>query len=235
MNYLIQQINSIFVFCLDLIFPKRCVECGGFGTFVCDKCLAKIKPIKTQVCPKCGKISDLGKWCSGCKGKSKLTGIIVGAAYRSGPTKEMIHYLKYNSVTELARPLANILIDQLIDENLAGNVIITSVPLHKKRYLERGYNQSELIARNVSKKIGFAYQTLLNRNKYTEPQVKLKGMERRSNLIDVFELKKDAGVKNRVILLVDDVSTTGTTLEECAKVLKASGAKKVYGLVVARG
>lgn len=226
---------TISNFFLDLIFPKRCVQCGEFGSFCCQKCLAKIKPIKTQVCPKCGKISDLGKWCSGCKGKSNLTGIIVAAAYRSGPTKEMIHYLKYNSVKELANPLADLLIDQLVEEELSNKVIVTSVPLHQKRYLERGYNQSEIIAKNVAEKLGFSYQDLLFRLRHTEPQVTLKGDERRSNLEGIFELKKDFKVAGKIIFLVDDVSTTGSTLEECAKVLRAAGARRIYGLVVARG
>jgi len=229
------QIKSLTEFCLDLIFPKTCVYCGGFGSFVCGKCLVKIKPIKTQVCPKCGKISDLGKWCPGCKGKSSLTGIIVGAAYRSGPTKEMIHYLKYNSVKELAGPLADLLIDQLIEEELSNKVIVTSVPLHKKRYLERGYNQSELIAKIVADKLGLNYQNLLVRKKYTEPQVKLKGDDRRSNLAGAFTALDSTNIKGKTIFLVDDVSTTGSTLEECAKVLRAAGARRIYGLVIARG
>lgn len=222
-------------FFLDLIFPKRCVNCGKFGSFVCTQCSEKIKPVKTQVCPKCGKISDLGKWCSGCKGKSNLTGIIVGSVYRVGPTKEMIHYLKYNNVKELAKPLADMLIDQLIDEDLPTNIIITSVPLHKKRYLERGYNQSEIIAKTVAKKLGLTYLNLLERIKYTESQVKLKGAQRRGNLDGAFLLKKGIEVGSKTVLLVDDVSTTGTTLEECAKVLRSGGARRVYGLVVARG
>ncbi|MFA5158314.1 MAG: ComF family protein [Patescibacteria group bacterium] len=229
------NVAAISNFCLDLIFPKTCVNCGKFGSFVCNDCLSKIKPIKTQVCPKCGKISDLGKWCSGCKGKSNLAGIIVGAAYRSGPTKEMIHYLKYNSVKELARPLADLLIDQLIEEELSNKVIVASVPLHKKRYLERGYNQSEIIAKIVVAKLGLNYQNLLVRKKYTESQVKLKGGARRSNLTGAFAVLDPVSIKGKTILLIDDVSTTGSTLEECARVLRAAGAMRIYGLVIARG
>lgn len=232
MNNALQKTCEFF---LELIFPKTCVNCGRFGSFVCIECLSKVKPVKTQVCPKCGKISDLGKWCLNCKGKSNLTGVIVSANYRCGPTKEMIHYLKYNSVKELVQPLADLLIDQLIDENLPAKVVVASVPLHKKRYLERGYNQSELIAKMVAQKLGLTYFDLLKRIKYTEPQVTLKGVERRSNLEGAFRLKKSLDVNKKTVLLVDDVSTTGTTLEECAKVLRSNGARRVYGLVVARG
>lgn len=232
---ILEFLRLVSNFFLDLIFPKKCVNCGEFGGFVCQKCLAKIKPIETQVCPKCGKISDKGKWCSGCKGKSNLTGIIVSAQYRIGPTKEMIHYLKYNGVTELAPGLADLLIDQLIGEDVPEDVIITSVPLHKKKYLERGFNQSEMIGGIVAKKLGLCYQNLLIRTKYTESQVKLKGDKRRENLVDAFASVPRISIDNKTIMIIDDVSTTGATLEECAKVLRQNGARRVWGLVVARG
>ncbi|MCX6810521.1 MAG: ComF family protein [Candidatus Berkelbacteria bacterium] len=231
-----QVIKSISEFCLDLIFPKKCVNCGEFGSFCCQKCLAKIKPIQTQVCPKCGKISDLGKWCAGCKRDSNLTGIIVGATYRVGPTKEMIHYLKYNSVKELSQPLADLLIDQLIEAEISDKTITTSVPLHKKKYLERGYNQSEIMAKIVAAKLGLNYQNLLIRKRYDKKsQVELKGDARRKNLVDAFALCPMIDISGQTIFIVDDVSTTGTTLEECAKVLRDGGARRIYGLVVARG
>lgn len=231
-----QKSSIVGNFFLDLIFPKKCVNCGEYGSFCCPKCLAKIKPIQTQVCPKCGKISERGQWCPECKGESELTGIIVGAVYRAGPTKEMIHYLKYNSVTELAPKLADLLIDQLIDEDLPKNIIITAVPLHRRKELERGFNQSEMVAKIVAKKLGISYQTLLSRKRYDKKsQVKLKGDARRKNLIDAFGFDKSIKIEGKSILLVDDVSTTGTTLEECAKNLRAGGARRIWGLVVARG
>lgn len=222
-------------FCLDLIFPKCCVQCGEFGSFCCAKCLAKIKPIQTQVCPKCGKISDRGKWCPNCKDKSNLTGIIVGADYRVGPTKEMIHYLKYNGVKENAAILANLLIDQLIDTDFRGQIVVTSVPLHSRRLNERGFNQAEILAKLAAKNIGYDYQNLLIRKKYSDSQVKSSGKKRRENLIGAFVPDKLASAKKKTVILVDDVSTTGATLEECAKVLRASGARQVWGLVMARG
>ena len=232
---IIHQLKSISEFCLDLLFPKRCVQCGEFGAFVCHKCLAKIKPIQTQVCPKCGKISDRGKWCSGCKGKSNLSGMIVAADYRTGPTKELIHHLKYNSILELSPVLADLLIDQLIDLDFRGEIIMTSVPLHRRRFNERGFNQAEILAKRTAKNIGYDYQNLLIRKKYSDSQVKSSGRKRRENLIGAFDLAKLASAKKKTVILIDDVSTTGTTLEECAKVLRASGARQVWGLVVARG
>jgi len=222
-------------FLLDLIFPKKCVNCGEFGIFCCQKCLAQIKPIQTQVCPKCGKISERGKWCSGCKGKSYLSGIIVAADYRTGPTKELIHHLKYNYILELAPISADLLIDQLIDSEFRGQVLITSVPLHRRRENARGFNQAEVLAKIVAGKIGYDYLPLLKRKFHKKTQVELSGKKRRENLAGIFSAIDDGIIKNKTIILVDDVSTTGTTLEECAKVLRASGARQVWGLVVARG
>lgn len=232
---MIQSIKLISNFFLDLIFPKKCVNCGEFGSFCCQKCLAKIKPIQTQVCPKCGKISDQGKWCPGCKGESNLSGIIVAADYQVGPTKELIHHLKYLGMLELAPVLADLLIDQLIDVDFRGQIIVTSVPLHRRRLKERGFNQAEILAKLTAKNIGYDYQNLLIRKKYSDSQVKSSGKKRRENLIDAFAPTKSALITDKTIILVDDVSTTGATLEECAKVLRENGARQVWGLVAARG
>jgi len=227
--------NFIINFFLDLIFPKKCVNCGRFGTFSCPDCLERIKPIITQVCPKCGKISEKGKWCFGCRGKSRLSGLIVAAYYRAGPTKEIIHHLKYNSILELSPILADLLIDQLIDIDFRGEVVITAVPLHRRRLNERGFNQAEVLAKIVAKKVGYEYKNLLRRKFHLHRQVELSGAKRRENLQNVFSIIKNPEIKNKTIILVDDVATTGTTLEECAKTLRIAGAKQVWGLVVARG
>lgn len=227
--------RNISNFLLDLIFPQKCVNCREFGSFCCQKCLEKIKPIQTQVCPKCGKISDRGQFCESCKNDSNLTGLIVGATYRIGPTKELIHHLKYNSILEFAPILADLLIDQLIDADFRGQVVITPVPLHRRRQNERGFNQAEIIAKLTAKKIGYDYQNLLIRKKYSDPQVQSTGKKRRENLLDAFAPAKSVSIKNKTIILVDDVSTTGATLEECAKVLRLAGARQVWGLVVAKG
>ncbi|MEI8060971.1 MAG: ComF family protein [Candidatus Berkelbacteria bacterium] len=229
------QIISVGYFFLDLIFPKKCVNCGEFGSFCCQKCLEKIKSIETQVCPKCGKISDRGKWCASCKGKSNLSGIIVGAQYRTGPTKELIHHLKYNFILDLSPILADLLIDQLIDIDLRGDIIVTSVPLHRRRQNERGFNQAEVLAKIVAKKVGYNYLPLLKRKIHKKTQVELSGVQRRENLAGIFDPADVKNIVGKTIILIDDVSTTGTTLEECAKVLRENGAKQVWGLVAARG
>jgi ComF family protein len=118
-------------------------------------------------------------------------------------------------------------------ENL--KLIISFVPLHFRRKAMRGYNQSEILARLIGQKTGLKVLDLLKKAKSTTRQAELSGTKRRKNLENAFRVKKGIDIKNKKIIIVDDVMTTGSTLEECARVLKTAGAKEVWGLVIARG
>lgn len=221
---------------LDIIFPKRCVECGREGSFVCYDCVAKIETIKTATCAACGKISKYGQFCPACKTKLGIdfSGLIVAADYDMGPTKEMIHHLKYSGFTELATLLSEIIYQSLRNNLPKGQLVIVPVPLHEKKEGMRGFNQSELVARELSKKLDIAGGCAISRIKETETQVSLNRKERQQNLIGAFVCEDREFVEGKSVLLIDDVATTLTTLNECAKELKKAGAKKVYGVVVAR-
>lgn len=253
-----KKIKDLF---LELIFPQFCVGCHQEGSFLCAKCAGEIVPVVSQVCPKCGKLSECGEYHLNCKDKIALKGIIASAYFEEGPIREMIHNLKYNGVTELKDKLAELMTDalkqssqfsvsnsqlvsssQLKNENLMRtenykieNLIITFTPLHWRRQATRGYNQSELLAREISRRLDIPVIDALKKDKQTNRQVELKGKARRENLVGVFRIKPKIDIKKKTIILVDDVYTTGSTLNECAKVLKTAGAKEVWGLVVARG
>ncbi len=231
----IYQISSGFL--LDIFFPKLCVNCGRHGDFVCLLCAKKIEPIKTSTCPECGKIEEMGKFCPKCKKKLKtnLSGIIIAANYEAGPTREMIHHLKYSGFLQIADMLGELIVQRLKIEKLPHRTLLVPVPLHQEKLAERGFNQAELMAQYISKKSGIPHKNYLKRDKKTESQVKLSGIERRTNLIGAFVCTNKRSIVGKDILLVDDVTTTYSTLNECAKELLASGAKKVYGLVVSRG
>lgn len=224
-------------FLLDIFFPKFCVGCGKYGNYVCENCVKEIEIVRTSTCPGCGKISSSGKFCPNCKKKLALvlSGIIVAANYEVGPTREMIHHLKYSGFTELADLLGELIVQRLAIENLSNDVILVPVPLHINKQTKRGFNQSELIAQYVSNRTKILYINALSRIKQTESQVGLSGDERRLNLERAFQCNKKSSITDKTIFLVDDVTTTYSTLNECAKELKSAGAKKVYGLVVARG
>lgn len=192
--------------------------------------------MKTSVCPECGKITQSCQYCPSCKSKLKtpLSGIFIASRYDAGPTKEIIHHLKYSGFTELAELLGEILCEKLVNNSIPRNCVVVPVPLHQKKEFERGFNQAELMARYVSKKLDIPGGIALMRLRNTRTQVGLNREERIKNCAEAFSCVDPELILGKNILLVDDVTTTGTTLSECAKVLRNAGAKRVYGLVVAR-
>jgi len=139
---------------LDLLFPKKCVECQKPGEFVCFDCISKISKIITPTCQKCGKITQSGQYCSSCRSCVELTGVIIACDYNEGPTKEMIHHLKYSGFVELSETLGELLVER-IRKSKKSKFVVVPVPMDKKKKAERGFNQSELIARYISKKLGY--------------------------------------------------------------------------------
>ena len=220
-------------FLVELIFPKICVGCGENGFWLCEKCSAKIKIIKTDLCIFCGKIRDKGKLCGRCRSRYVLTGVIVATKFQ-GVMKKAIHSLKYDGNQDLAVILSKILEKKLETTRISKDFIITSVPLHWRKGNFRGFNQSELLAKLLAKKTGRPYRRLLKRIKPTESQTALGGVSRRENLKGAFKPLVEK-IENKRIILVDDVCTTGSTLNECAIQLRKVGAREVWGLVLAHG
>jgi len=221
---------------LDLIFPKYCLGCGREGDWLCPTCLKKIVFVKSQTCPGCGRLSQDGKFCPRCLKPHGLRGIVVACYFEEGPIRELIHNFKYNHILELGNFLGKILAETLKENfNLKENILIVPVPLYWLRENQRGYNQAEILAREVSKILQLPFGKILLKKRGTKRQVDLKGRERRSNLKKVFQIKSKIDLTRKTVILVDDITTTGTTLQECAKILRQAGAKRVWGLVVARG
>jgi competence protein ComFC len=247
---------------LDFLFPKYCVNCGTEGESVCFLCSGKIIPVVSQICPVCEKLSPGGEYHKNCRKGKSLKGIVCATYFREGPIREMIHNLKYNGVEELVELLAKMMTDTLKDNfkflnsNFESNsndlilkhsvinnsfkiqnsdFIICFVPMHISRRAARGYNHAELLARQIGKNLNLKVEDLLIKKTKTRRQAELSGIARRANLSGAFILKSDTCIKNRKIIIVDDVTTTGSTLNECAKVLHLAGAKEVWGLVISRG
>lgn len=255
------KIHRIKKFILDLLFPSFCVGCGIEGSLLCLKCRKQIIQVQSPVCPRCQRLSENGRYCQICRKKMALSGIIVAVYYEEGPTKEMIHNFKYNHALGLKKVLANLLVEAyrrhceqpgVIASGSAAihrdrllwltprndNTLVTFTPLHHRRLAERGFNQAELLAQTVSKRLKIPCESLLIKTKSTKRQVGLTGDIRRKNLTGAFKVHKVCKVKilrGKKILIIDDITTTGTTLNECAKILRAAGAKEVWGLVVSRG
>lgn len=215
--FLKQNLIKVKDYFLDLIFPKFCVACLADGNFLCHACQKQITWVKTQVCASCNKLSLQGKYCRECRPKHTLKGIIVAAHYEKGPIREAIHNFKYNNILELGDFFVFQMAETL-KENLSPNknFIIAPVPMHWLGKSRRGYNQAEILAREIAKNLGLACNDILRKKKGTKRQVELESRERLKNLENIFAVKKDIDLQDKKIILVDDIATTGTTMNECA-------------------
>ncbi len=230
-------------FLLDLIFPITCLVCGQSEKYLCHECQKKIIINKNFSCPNCKKTNNLGNYCQACQTKYELDGLWISGDYHDKALTTLIKKFKYSFNKNLAPLLANIIISFLEKNNLEEkndllknleNLIIVPVPLHKNKQRWRGFNQSELLANLIAKKLDININTKnLIRHKDTKAQAKLNKKQRLNNVQNAFSWTgKNLNKKN--IILIDDVSSTGATLNNCAKVLKLNGAGNVWGLVLAK-
>jgi ComF family protein len=217
---------------LDLLFPPHCVNCGEIGNFFCADCSNKILKIKSQTCPFCKKLSKNGKTCPTCHRKYALDAVISFGYFKDPALKEIIHNYKYLKISALAEILSSFLVESITKEGVEFDAV-SFAPITKKRESWRGYNQAELLAEKVAKEFNKPLIKLI-KTKETKTQVGLTRKERIKNLESAFRLERPEEVAQKRVLLIDDVVTTGTTLNECALVLKKGGAKAVYGVVIAK-
>ena len=219
---------------LDFLFPRRCVGCSREGDLLCYSCRQQLPKIMPPLCPRCGRTQSSGILCPSCVAWRAEIDSIRSPFRFEGLIREAIHQLKYRNLRALAVPLAQLLHDYLVASPVHGEVLVP-VPLHPKRLRERGYNQSSLLTRELGKLINLpVVDDCLIRQKYAPPQARTSNVdERLSNVAGAFTCR-DQRLKGKQILLVDDVSTSGATLDACAGALKAAGAASVRGLVLAR-
>ncbi len=226
---------------LDLFFPPRCASCQGVGFWLCPRCRAEIALIRPPLCLLCGrpiaeKVPGAAlppELCSSCRSAPLQIDGIRSAAYFEGPLREAIHRFKYRELSALALPLGEVLSEGWRVNRPPGEVIVP-VPLHPKRLRERGYNQAALLAKELGKKIGLpVVGNLLVRVRETLPQTNLKGRERKENVRDAFRCHGHE-LKGKCVLLIDDVCTTGATLEACSLALRGSAVRSVWALSLAR-
>jgi len=226
---------KILTFFLDIIFPKFCLGCNTEGIWLCQACFQSITTLKKQCCPVCRK-KNKGKTCTDCNNLSSLDGLLVSASYNQALIQKIIHFYKYQFIKELYRPLGALLLKTIMNNKVDKNWVIISIPLHKKRKLERGYNQSTLLAKYIAKKLNLIYyDRSITRKKNTEIQAHLHKKGRLLNLNRAFEIEKNLDFHGKNVIIVDDVATTLATLNSCARLLKCAGATEIWGLVIARG
>ena len=202
---------------------------------LCSECLAQIEFLHEPFCPSCGgEYTGYLAVCPECVEHPAYSwdGAYCACAMK-GLLKELLHRFKYQDQPELSRTLGGLAFLAVADR-LPRVDCVVPVPLHWTRLVRRGFNQSALLGRRLGKLLGVPSEDLLKRTRSTGQQSKLTGTERKKNLSGAFSIKDLPKVKNRVILLVDDVMTTGATLSEAASVLKKAGADKVYVFALAK-
>ena len=228
---------------LDIIFPKYCVNCRKLGDYICANCFAFISFDTDGVCAVCDKPSINKLTHPGCKNKYSIDGVFSSVLYK-GVCKKLIYNFKYKPyLTDLRKILSDLFYEGLIQKqefysviNSSQKLILVPIPLFPSRERERGYNQAELLAIDLSKRLGLKTNNLLKRVKKTSSQVTLSKKERKENIKGAFEFNSNSEsyVKGACAFLVDDVFTTGSTLTEAARILKRNGVKSVWALTLAR-
>lgn len=268
---------------LDLIFPIECLNCGQKGVYLCQNCLNSIPLTDYFICPSCHRASKNGATCQKCQNKTYLDGLIFATNYKNPLVKKIILNLKYNLVKDLVKPLADLLIKLINNSNFKKEIkpdLVIPIPLYKRKFLKRGFNQTEILARILCQEFSWPLAiNILKRIKSTHSQTELKKEKRWINIKNAFAVTEPKIVKNKgffpqgklwtlisaascgvlnpvlsalarktknsvfdftrsldnkIIFLIDDIYTTGATLEEAAKTLKKAGAKIVWAITIAR-
>lgn len=230
---------------LDILFPPLCHGCKTFipdagELHLCPDCLAQSPLISSPHCTVCGlpflTEGGIDHRCGGCGDDPPAFAAARAAVLFAGPVRELIHRFKYGKKVQHSRPLALLAARQL-GEFAAANAadLIIPVPLHVKRLRQRGFNQAVLLGEILAKKWRLPLSRKnLSRIRWTEPQINLTAAERKQNVRGAFALKDAAAIRERRIILLDDVYTTGSTVAECARTLKKGGAEAVFVVTVAR-
>ncbi len=231
---MLPQLSKFKEAALDLLFPKWCLGCGREGAYICHSCRRRLPEITPALCPVCGKSQIHGQLCPSCVSQRPEIDGIRSPFRFEGLIRRAVHELKYRNLRALAQPLAGLLNEYLVKNRLPGEVLVP-VPLHPRRLRQRGYNQSQLLAKELGRLARLAVvSNYLLRQRPSPPQTgTTSAAERQANVAGAFSCR-DERLKGKQVLLIDDVATSGATLSACAAALKAAGAGSVWGLTIAR-
>lgn len=235
--------NKVKDLILDILYPKFCVNCGKEGFYLCDDCLYFVEILEFQYCPFCfpPKLSSGGRTCVFCKNNHFLDGLYFACSYENQIVKKLITEFKYEPfVKDYSELLSFFIVSHLASLKKAfsdfDGFSLIPVPMFIKKQRARGYNQAEEIAKNLSEILKLEMlPNVLIKTKPTLSQTELEKEERKNNIKDSFLIKNSERIKGKKIILVDDVFTSGATLDECARILKQNHAREVWGMAIARG
>jgi ComF family protein len=225
-------LRSLWSALLDLVYPPRCVGCQQPGPWLCPGCLAAIEPVPEPICRLCGDMVLTGDLCPPCRRRPLQIDGIRSVGLHQGPLREAVHGLKYHRQRHLAPVLAGLMAQRLQAESLPADVLVP-VPLHPDRQRQRGYNQAALLAGALAGPALPVAAGCLVRTRATATQTHLGRDDRMANVAGAFTCR-NGDLAGRRVLLIDDVCTTGATLEACALACRQAGAASVWALTLSR-
>lgn len=221
---------------LDMVLPIHCLGCGRQGDIICPACVPGLAPLDSPFCDICADPGVVGL-CSNCRNQQRTASIHLSGVRSpyllEGLLREAIHCFKYRNYRVAAPCLGRLVASYLAGNPLPGYILVP-VPLHSRKLRERGYNQAELLAAEIGKVTGLPVENgLLARTRNSAPQARTADANlRRANTAGAFTCQQNLG--GAACILVDDVCTTGSTLDACAEALAAAGSTQVWALTLAR-
>ncbi|HPK83788.1 MAG TPA: ComF family protein [Candidatus Syntrophosphaera sp.] len=230
--------NAILGSVDKLLFPPVCLACNesvdSAAEVLCSQCRERLQPIMENYCDKCG--APLADYrCEACSHLAFKFDYARAAYVFKTPAQELVYHLKYSDIRSPAVFFSQALMSIPAAKRFRGNFdLVTAVPLHRVRERDRGYNQSELLGRALAFELGIPFSQPVIRRQNTRSQTNLSRQARLDNLSGAFTLRRGANVGGQRIIVVDDVFTTGTTVNEVSQVLKAGGASRVAVLTATR-
>ena|SRR3989338_2761534 len=230
---------------LEVAFPVVCVSCGTEGKYICEKCEVFLGEA-SFICPICLRASFAGERHLACQHRHGLNGLASIWEYE-GAVQRLLHCIKYDGVVHaieeiIERACGSMALDQkrfctFLSFLFSPDTLVTYVPMHSRKEKRRGFNQTELLANALAKQTKSAVACLLEKTKETKPQVDLDKEERLYNMKGSFAISSgtlSVPITTLSVVLVDDVWTTGATMQECCKVLRKAGIQEVWGFTLAR-
>lgn len=225
-----------------IIAPRVCAGCEREGSWLCSACIGAIAWDANVTCIGCDRIARWGTTCDSCRRALPIDGVLAMTRFDAPAIRRLIHLVKYTPARDAAGafvPLVNAWAARegsaVRAEAWGAAPLIVPVPLHRRRERERGFNQSAILASALASQLGAPIVSALARPRATLPQAELDRARRLGNVAGAFVCDDGTAITGRAVLLVDDVVTTGATLAACARVLRASGARTVWGFALARG
>ena len=227
---------------LDLIFPKYCVNCRKSGSYICTNCFSFISFDVLMICLFCNRPTIDGLTHPRCQGKYIIDGAFSALVYK-GIVKKLVYNFKYKPyLSDLKSSLVELFYEAIIQNEMFirtieqcnnETIVLVPIPLHKSRLRNRGYNHAKILALGLCEKLDLQMTEILERTRATKSQFGLNLKQRKENISGSFVIRPNMPIP-KCVFLVDDILTTGSTLLEATRILKKQGARKVWGLTLAR-